>query len=54
MFYRKLFPQKDFKELDIVVWYNPVAVTYYHNKIEADIAYALEIEAQLKEWKDWN
>ena len=33
-YFRKLFPQKeDFEELNIVVWHNPEAVTYYHNKI---------------------
>ena len=59
IFFRNLFPEKDFKELDIVVWYNPNAVTYYHNKIYRlskgkSFNYAKEIENQLKEWKDWD
>lgn len=58
-FFRKLFPEKDFEEFDIIVWYNPHAVTYYMNKIYnlskgTDYNYAKEIEKQLKEWKDWN
>ena len=59
-FFRKLFPQKDdsFKEIDIVVWHNPEAVTYYHNKIyvlsNGSLDYAKEIKIQLKKWKDWN
>ena len=32
--FNKLFPVKDeFEEIDIVVWHNPEAVTYYHNQI---------------------
>lgn len=57
--FRKLFPKKDFKELEIVVWHNPEAVTYYHNKIwdlskQRPPNYAREIRKQLIEWKDWN
>ena len=58
--YNKLFPEKeDFKELDIVVWHNPEAVTYYHNKIyklnkNQSLQYELEIKQQLKNWKKWN
>lgn len=58
-FYRWLFPQKDFKEIDYVVWYNPSAITYYHNKIftlsgNSSPLYEVEIEKQLKEWNKWN
>lgn len=59
-FFRKLFPEKeDFKELDIVVWYNPAAVIYYKNKIYAltngnPPNFSIEIEEQLRKWKDWN
>lgn len=58
-YFRKLFPQKDFKELDIVVWHNPEAVTYYHNKIwelskHQPPVYEAEIKKQLIEWNDWN
>lgn len=59
-YFRKLFPQKeDFKELDIVVWYNPEAVTYYHNKIwelskKQPPIYEDEIKKQLIKWRDWN
>lgn len=58
--FRKLFPEKeDFEELDIVVWYNPEAVTYYKNKIfdlqkGASCFYSKEIKEQLKKWKEWN
>ena len=59
IFFRKLFPEKDFEEMDIVVWQNPEAVTYYHNKIYhltkgKSPIYAKEIEKQLKIWKNWN
>ena len=60
MYFRKLFPQKEcFEELDIVVWYNPEAVTYYHNKIwelskQRPPIYEKEIKNQLIKWKDWN
>jgi hypothetical protein len=59
IFFRKLFPEKDFEEIDIVVWHNPEAVTYYHNKIwnlskQRSPIYEKEIKKQLKEWKNWN
>jgi hypothetical protein len=56
----KLFPQKDeFRELPIIVWHNPQAVTYYQNKIFKltkgnSPCYEREIKKQLIEWKDWN
>ena len=59
-YFRKLFPQKKgFEELDIVVWHNPEAVTYYHNKIfelskQRPPIYEIEIKKQLIKWKDWN
>ena len=51
-----LFPEKDFKQWDIVVWHNPRAVTYYHNKIYhlqkgVGCMYDVEILKQIKEWK---
>lgn len=58
-YFNKLFPEKDFKELDIVIWHNPEAVTYYHNKIY-DLSkgrspiYEIDIKRQLKKWKNWN
>lgn len=57
--FRKLFPQKDFEELDIVIWHNPEAVTYYHNKIyklskECPPIYEKDIKKQLIKWNDWN
>ena len=58
--FRKLFPQKEgFEELDIVVWYNPGAVTYYKNKIyelskQRPPIYEKEIKKQLIKWRDWN
>lgn len=53
-----LFPEKNFKELDIVVWHNPRAVTYYHNKIFAlqgniSSMYEVEIKSQLKQWRTY-
>ena len=33
IFHNWLFPLIDFEEIEIVVWNNPEAVTYYHNKI---------------------
>lgn len=56
-----LFPEKDFKEWDIVIWHKSQAVTYYHNKIYnltkgRPPAYEIKIIKQLKEWnkpKDW-
>lgn len=58
-YFRKIFPQKDFEELDIVVWHNPEAVTYYQNKIwelskERPPIYEAEIKKQLIKWKNWN
>lgn len=57
--FRKLFPTKDFEEVDIVVWHNPEAVTYYHNKIWAlskqrPPIYEKEIRGQLIKWNNWN
>jgi hypothetical protein len=51
-----LFPEKDFKEWDIVIWHNPQAVTYYHNKIfdlqkSKSTLYEIEIPKQIKKWK---
>jgi hypothetical protein len=59
-YFRKLFPQKeDFEELPLVVYQNPEAITYYHNKIftlskEKPPIYEREIKKQLIEWKKWN
>lgn len=59
-YFRNLFPQKeDFEELTIVVWHNPEAITYYHNKIwelskQRPPIYEKEIKNQLIKWKDWN
>ena len=51
-----LFPAKDFKEWELVVWHKSEAVTYYHNKIYqlqgCFCRYDKEILEQLKEWKD--
>lgn len=52
-----LFPEKNFEEVDIVIWYHPEAVTYYHNKIfklQDNVAsnYANEIKKQIKEWNN--
>lgn len=51
-----LFPEKDFKEWDLVIWQNPRAVTYYHNKIwdlskQRPPIYEIAIPEQLKNWK---
>lgn len=59
VFFDKLFPKKDFEELDIVVEHNPEAVTYYHNKIfvlsnEKPLNYKKEIKQELVKWKKWN
>ena len=53
--FKKLFPLRDFEEIAIVVWHNPEAVTYYHNKIweltkEQPPHYATEIKKQLIKW----
>jgi len=59
-YFRKIFPQKeDFEELTTVVWHNPAAVTYYHNKIfklngNRSTIYEGEIKKQLKKWNEWN
>ncbi len=63
-YFRKLFPQKEgFEELDIVVWHNPEAVTYYQNTIYrlsnrlhggCSIAHSFEIKKELTNHKKWN
>ena len=58
-FFRKLFPQKDFKELDLVIRHNPNAITYYHNEIwvlskQRPPIYEEEIKKQLIKWENWN
>ena len=58
-YFRKLFPDKDFEEIDIVVWFNPEAIAYYQNKIFRltdgnSPNYAKEIRNQLIKWKHWN
>ena len=50
-----LFPQKDFRELDLLVKYNPNTVTYYLNKIYKlskgqTPAYVNAIRKQLIKW----
>jgi len=57
--FSKLFPKKDFEELDLVVWHNPEAVTYYQNKIyelsnRRPPNYEKEIKKQLILWDKWN
>lgn len=52
-----LFPEKYFKEWDLVIWHNPEAVTYYHNKIYdlqkgVSTHYEIEIPRQIKKWKE--
>lgn len=59
IYFRKLFPEKNFEELETIIWYNPEAIPYYHNKIwnltdGKPPIYSIEIEKQLKEWNDWN
>ena len=52
---KKLFPPKDFEELELLTWSNPEAVTYYHNKLyKANIHpnYKVEIKQQLIKWGD--
>ena len=51
-----LFPEKQFKEWDIIIWHNQRAMPYYHNKIwklqnGIGFMYELEIPRQIKEWK---
>lgn len=58
-YFRKLFPEKDFEEISLVILYNPGAVTYYRNKIynlsnQRPPIYEMDIKKQLKEWKEWN
>jgi hypothetical protein len=58
-YYDKLFPQKDFEELSIVIKHNPEAVTYYTNMIfqlskHASPHYETAIPKQLKKWGKWN
>ena len=58
-FFRWLFPDRNFEEWDLVVWYKPEAVTYYHNKIFTltkgkTPLYHQEIKKQLVKWGDWN
>lgn len=52
-----LFPEKNFKEWDTIIWHKSEAVTYYHNKIwdlqkGVGTLYELEIPRQIKKWKD--
>ena len=58
-YFRKVFPVKTFEELAIVVWSNPEAVTYYHNRIFNLLGghspdYTKEIQSQLTKWGKWN
>lgn len=51
-----LFPIKDYEMWDIVVWYNPRAVTFYHNKIyryEPHLSYHTQINNQLSKWRTY-
>jgi len=62
----KLFPRKNFKELDIVVCNNPKAIAYYQNEIfrlknNANLptgdgieGHARGIKRQLIAWGKWN
>jgi hypothetical protein len=56
--FRKLFPTKDFEELDLVVLHNPNAITYYQNRIydltNGKSVKSSDIEKQLRKWNDWN
>jgi len=57
--FRKIFPEKNFYEIDLIVLHNPEAVTYYKKKIydlngQISPRYVKEIKEQLKEWKNWN
>jgi len=56
-FFNWLFPPKDdFDELNIVVYHNPEAVTYYRNKVYnrvGDVNYKKEIKKQLTHWNKW-
>jgi hypothetical protein len=56
-FFRKLFPEIDFEELETVVWNNPAAVTFYRNLIyqqRGSSPSSKEIIDQLKKWEDHN
>ena len=51
-----LFPVKDFQEWDLIIWHNPEAVTYYHNKIyklqkNVGCRFEIEISDQIAAWK---
>lgn len=51
-----LFPEKDFEEIDIVIWYKPEAIAYYHNRIyklngDRGTLHHYEILKQIKKWK---
>jgi len=53
-----LFPRKKFKEWEVVIWHNPRAITYYHNKIFILLKgktpfYENEIVEQLSKWRDF-
>lgn len=55
----KLFPVKDFDEINIVIHHNPEAVTFYKNEIYSKQSIISEqltdkIIKQLKAWDDWN
>ena len=51
-----LFPDKDYKQSDIVIRYNPEAVTYYINLIyrtdKEPRNHTRDIPIQLKKWKE--
>ena len=54
-YFMETYSKKDFEELEIVVWYNPEAGTYYHNKIfdlskGATPIYSSSINNQLKKF----
>jgi len=59
IYFKKLFPQKDFEELSIVVFHNPEALTYYHNEIYKlnnykPTNFESKIKKQLIKWDNWN
>lgn len=58
VYFDKLFPEIDFKEIDIVIWHKPEAVTYYRNEIyllsKGISADSQTIIKHLKKWKDHN
>jgi len=56
IFMNWLFPIKDFKEWEIVIWHNPEAITYYQNKIfnlqkGVSTSFENEITAQILKWR---